>query len=330
MFNLKLSTIFLCVVVVSFTGVFCISGGKYAKEGQFNYIASLSIRNYGSYGYDISCTGSLISNTFVMTAAHCIKTAIAAIVKLGSVNRDRPYKVLNVKRRSRFFVPRNFANSDDNDIGLIRIPYVDFDDNLYPVNLPPTQDNSFPQQYFDRFAVLSGFGLIQTDSDAYAPILKYVPVRIDNDCWTHNPLKTGFCARSSQQISTALGGDSGGPLVLNECRIQIGILYASYNKDGSPMFFTQISKQLPWIKSIVKNLPVNNYGNINLKCVDIFNQYIKPFGGNSLVDINYKYDNDIAEYDEYPYDVIISYENYNDDDDDNDIINYIMKYLFGS
>lgn len=287
MFNMKLFLICLyTTAIVSLQSVNCISGGKYAQQGQFKYIASVlsrtSSRNFNDVRF---CTGSLISHTFVLTAGHCIQNAIAATVMLGSIDITKPYKVLYVRRRSDFFIPSNYR-FDYNDIGLIRIRHVKFNNKIYPINLPPAQDNILPYQYINRFAVLSGFGgASHRNYHGHSTALKYMPIKVDDHCWIKRQVRSGFCATSAQYRSISIAGDSGAPLVLNECRVQIGILSTSFNRAGTPMYFTQISKQLSWIKSIVKNLPAN--ADVNFKCNEIFNQNIKPFGGKSLIDSHY-------------------------------------------
>lgn len=46
-----------------------IIGGQHASPGQFPFMASIQI---DMYGWRHNCGGSLISDRFVLTAAHCI------------------------------------------------------------------------------------------------------------------------------------------------------------------------------------------------------------------------------------------------------------------
>ena len=94
-----------------------IIGGETAEEGQFPWAAALFID--GAW----FCTGTLISDSFLLTAAHCVEGASYFDIVLGSVDIRNPsdHRV-EVTSYSAVVHPLWNHNDLTNDIALIQLP----------------------------------------------------------------------------------------------------------------------------------------------------------------------------------------------------------------
>lgn len=65
-----------------------IVGGSKSFVGEFPHFASLGYKQQSSESVDFFCGGALISDSFVLTAAHCCrKSQMPHLVRLGKVNK---------------------------------------------------------------------------------------------------------------------------------------------------------------------------------------------------------------------------------------------------
>lgn len=62
-----------------------IVGGKKVPPGLFPWVVQLDITRFD--GSQTACTGSLISEKFVLTAAHCLKNAESVSAYMGGADR---------------------------------------------------------------------------------------------------------------------------------------------------------------------------------------------------------------------------------------------------
>ena len=109
-----------------------IVGGETASDGTWSWAVSLSIN--GNY----QCGGSIMSSSWIITAAHCVHVANASqvIVYAGATSRSRSTQIRN---GSRIIVHPGFIyETEVNDIALIQLaaPLVMTDPNVNVVCLP--------------------------------------------------------------------------------------------------------------------------------------------------------------------------------------------------
>ncbi|XP_067618419.1 collagenase-like [Eurosta solidaginis] len=228
-----------------------IANGQTAVAGQFPYQAGLLLY----YGEDFHfCGGSLISEEWVLTAAHCTLNAVTVVVFLGSINHLDAIVQLEVYECDITIHSEFDIETARNDISLIKIPAVTCPPAIQPVSLPNRASRS--QDYVRNTVVASGWGYTSDTPTSNSRVLQFAYFRV---------ISNEVCARSydssiidNGKICTAtdnhiklLSGDSGGPLVLTSSNIQIGIM-SIVSVEGCetdlPPVYTRVTSYLDWIR----------------------------------------------------------------------------------
>ncbi|XP_067647284.1 collagenase-like [Eurosta solidaginis] len=229
-----------------------ILNGRSATASQFPYQAGLSLYDGGPTRW--WCGGSLISNEWILTAAHCMTDVLSVNVILGSTTRSNAPVSFDVDS-SKFILHAEFnADTVFHDIALIRIPAVTYTNAIQPVRLPP-RASSYPT-YEGETVVMAGWGRIVANATAGSQTLQFANFKvISNEACTavygESLIFAGkLCTATTNKVSIC-AGDSGGALVLTSSNIQIGI--ASFNTaEGCdvelPNGYTRIPHYLDWIK----------------------------------------------------------------------------------
>ncbi|XP_075216406.1 venom protease-like [Lycorma delicatula] len=222
---------------------------------------------------DWACGCSLISERFVLSAAHCTKDpngGLARWVRLGELDLSRKNEIANPID---FEIIRRINHPDYrseliyNDIALYQLNCsVTFTDTIKPICLPQ------PNSYYDVTNVIgAGWGRIDYAGPRSTILLKvdldYLTVR---DCKNTAELRvaprgldeeTMICAGVLEGGRDTCSGDSGGPLFLPRksdqlpCFLQTQLGITSFGKQcalkGFPAIYTRVLNYVPWIESIV-------------------------------------------------------------------------------
>ncbi|XP_073838603.1 brachyurin-like [Musca autumnalis] len=233
-----------------------ITNGELAKPGQFPYQVGLSLV-FGSSG--AWCGGTLISDRWILTAAHCTDGADGVTVYLGAID----IKDDNEKGQQRIYTSKSniviHADWDpstlSNDISLIKMPVaVEFNDRIQPAALPK-MDGHY-STYEGDMVWASGWGKDSDKSTTVSQFLRYieVPVMKQSTCKTYYlgvVTDKMICISTSGKKSTC-NGDSGGPLVYKHDGVNTVIGATSFGialgcEKGFPGVFTRVTAYLDWI-----------------------------------------------------------------------------------
>ncbi|KAH8345947.1 hypothetical protein KR067_010230 [Drosophila pandora] len=234
-----------------------ISGGDLAALNQFPYQVGLSIEEPNEMF--CWCGASLISEWYLLTAAHCVENAVSITFYLGGVARLSPRQLI------RSSSPKVHLHADwnsktyENDIALIRLPEeAIFSSSINPIRLPGLASTKTSYDYIP--ATTSGWGRTNDDSTTISDNLRYVVsfVESNEDCrYSYPNIKaTNICMDTTGGRSTCTG-DSGGPLVYRDPAQNTDILIGvtSYGKKtgctkGYPAVFTRVTSYLDWIQDV--------------------------------------------------------------------------------
>nr|BBG28441.1 secreted serine protease Snake [Gryllus bimaculatus] len=248
-----------------------IVGGENAELGEFPHMAAIGFAERGGVAWH--CGGSLISDEFVLTAAHCTSTSHGppVRVRLGELNLKSDadgaspvdIAVAEVIRHPEYRPPSKY-----HDIALLRLAQrARFGKNLRPACLYTRPD--FPPAINKTIA--TGWGRIDYAESPSDTLLKVALDIIDNnlcnELWRSasgtRPLADGIaptmlCAGVLKGGKDTCQGDSGGPIQItgpeNKCVYHV-VGVTSFGKGcalkNSPGVYTRVSSYVPWIESVV-------------------------------------------------------------------------------
>ncbi|XP_037937219.1 collagenase-like [Teleopsis dalmanni] len=230
-----------------------ITNGEKATVGQFPYQVGLSLKlNLYSSSW---CGGSLIGNSWVLTAAHCTDGVQSVTVYLGATERTSAEATYTVSSNN-IIIHENWDPTIlQNDISLIRIPSVAYSNRIQAVKLPNIADSY--HLYTGDVVVASGWGRISDSINSVTEDLQWAVLEVISNtkcAMTYGSkviLPTNICVDTSDGVSTCQG-DSGGPLVLVSSGVQVGLTSfgaADGCEKGYPVAFTRLTSYLDWIKS---------------------------------------------------------------------------------
>jgi secreted trypsin-like serine protease len=231
-----------------------IVGGEEATPHSYPWMAALFVDDTWF------CGGTLISDEWVLTAAHCAKDATEMIVMLGAHNVREASEEgrLELTTRDFFTHPSYSTLTLHNDLALVHLPNkVNFTSTIRPICLPAHSEAG--TAWAHEAAVASGWGKPSDSANSISPELRRVDVETITNlmCALEFPTvvnKNIVCISGAGGKSTC-NGDSGGPLYLVDSAMkhkQIGI--TSFGSGlgceiGWHAGFTRTASFLEWIET---------------------------------------------------------------------------------
>lgn len=230
--------------------------GHSANTNQFPY--QVSIRTIATGGGAGICGGSIISATWVLTAAHCTINGAQFVMRFGTLN----LQFGGVSHTS--FRQINHPNYNpvnlNNDIAVVSIPSaLTFSPAIRVVRLPTRAQSG--ATFANLQTTVSGWGAVSATGGAQT-MLRWANKRVITNAQCAQRYGNSavvahvVCTLGYTGSQSVCGGDSGGPLVLNEGGepTQIGVVAFSAHPDiggcaaGHPSGFMRTASFLAWIQ----------------------------------------------------------------------------------
>ncbi|XP_066287584.1 trypsin-like [Branchiostoma lanceolatum] len=241
-----------------------IVGGNEAAQGSYPWQASLR-RYLPGGGYHI-CGGALLSNKWVVTAAHCIVSGLDWVAVGDHDRYNSPSTKQTVKIERSFKHPGYDDDTFANDIALLKLETAV---SQQPICLPdPTTKNPA-----GTVVAVSGWGTVSENGPTSSVLLQAnMPVEDDNYCVAvYNYLadllkypkvdpKIQMCTGYRQGGVDTCQGDSGGPVVVFPPKGPAhlaGVVSWGYGcgRRYVPGVNVRVPAYVGWIRNVINNNP---------------------------------------------------------------------------
>lgn len=193
-----------------------IIGGEVAHMNQFPWLVFITLDE------KYACTGSLISDRWVLTAAHCTYDTVKFNLYFGIqdyMDSNEPHRVKMTSFERRTHPGYSKKSRHQYDIGLIQLPKpIEFNQYISPICLPTYADQV--NRFVGASVMIAGWGRT-SDNNGDNTLLHYargVKVISNKDCYDdwpyHVTMYDSFmCIKSDHHNhKTTCQGDSGSPI----------------------------------------------------------------------------------------------------------------------
>ncbi|KAJ8921898.1 hypothetical protein NQ315_008531 [Exocentrus adspersus] len=251
-----------------------IVGGVYASRQEFPHMVLIGFNK----GQEVewSCGGSLISENYVLTASHCLRSGrmgLAKLIRIGMTNQSDTSHMQELTISEVMYHRDYDFSSKYHDIALMKLSKnVDLNTFARPACLHTGKE--LPT----KRAIATGWGNLGFSAEASNDLMKVVLEFFDHASCNHtyrrkikrgdSEIKRGIlddlqiCAGSHQEPKDTCQGDSGGPLQIYHndsdgahCMYDI-VGVTSFGKacglaKNSPGVYVRVSNYIKWIEDVV-------------------------------------------------------------------------------
>ena len=245
-----------------------IVGGNIAKEGEFPFLVRLYIDVGGS---SYLCGGSLLSDTWVITAAHCIDGAAASGVSIRAGSNQKSSGGEVVTANQLVMHPDYNSITFDHDIALVKLSEAVTAPKTGTINHLASNESSAMAE--GSAVWVAGWGTTSSGGNTSEDLLKVsVNVSYPDACAansSYNSLEITdnmICAGVPGGGQDACQGDSGGPLVRydnNDESWLAGIVSWGYGcaQANYPGVYTRVANYDAWINETVTGSDIGGGSN---------------------------------------------------------------------
>ncbi|XP_041801284.1 chymotrypsin-like elastase family member 2A isoform X1 [Chelmon rostratus] len=235
-------------------------GGHDVRENSWPWQVSLQYQSGNSFYH--TCGGTLISNQWVLTAAHCISSSRTYRVYLGKHSLDTNNEAGSIAiSPAKIIVHENWDSYRiRNDIALIKLSTpVTFSNTIMAACLPNSGDilpNHAPCYVTGWGRLWTGGPIADNLQQALLPVVDHATCS-RYDWWGSQVTESMVCAGGDGQLASC-NGDSGGPL---NCQNPDGswdvhgvVSFGSglgCNYPKKPSVFTRVSAYISWINNVM-------------------------------------------------------------------------------
>ncbi|XP_036127422.1 mast cell protease 4-like [Molossus molossus] len=225
-----------------------IISGTESKPHSHPYMAYLEI--FTGSGNVYNCGGFLISQEFVVTAAHCKGRKITVTLGVHNIKQEES-TWQKIKVKEQFIHPKYNSSTNLNDIMLLKLQTkAKLNHAVGTVPLPSKSTFIKPGRLCRAMGWgRTGVGMPGSDT------LREVKLRLMNakacdhfGIYNHN---LEICVGNPRKKRSAYKGDSGGPLLC--AGVAQGVVSYGSPDAKPPLVFTRISPYVPWINKILAN-----------------------------------------------------------------------------
>jgi len=166
-----------------------------------------------------NCGGSILDETTILTAAHCVTEPVLSLfVVVGAHDIDGSFKNDSIYGISNAYIHPNYNESElRSDIAILKLNKpISFSSKVYPVCLPNSSNMSV---VYDKKVVVIGWSFVSNDT-SFRMVLQNAILRVTTNssiCSAlddYNPKENYCLIEDTSSLDTDLCyGDSGGPMI---------------------------------------------------------------------------------------------------------------------